>query len=127
MPETTTLSSALKQEFDRDGFVSIPGFVGAHDVSAAEERLGRYIRETVPHVPPNDAYYEVKGQPDTLKQMHRMMDHEPWFRDFFVSDPFIEVAKLLLGTDVVPKGVEFFGKPPRIGKPTHPTKMATIS
>ena len=120
MQERTNLPTDLKQEFDRDGFVSIPGFLDAGELSKVEQQLKRYIDEVVPGLPPNDAYFEVKGQPETLKQMHRMMQRDPWFEDLFVSVRFMSVAELLLGTRVVPKGVEYFAKPPLVGTPTPP-------
>ena len=120
MQARPNLSGALKHDFDRDGFVSIPGFLIRQEVQQAEQRLGRYIDDVVPNLPANDAYFEVKGRPETLKQMHRMMQHDSWFQDFFVCERFLEVAELLLGTKVVPRGVEYFAKPPLVGTPTPP-------
>ena len=120
MQERTNLPTNLKQEFDRDGFVSIPGFLDAGELSEVERQLKRYIDEVVPGLPPNDAYFEVKGQPETLKQMHRMMQNDSWFEDLFVSVRFMSVAELLLGTAVAPRNAEYFAKPPFVGTPTPP-------
>ena len=61
MPERANLPSTLKQDFDRDGFVSIPGFFSTEELAKVEQRLKRYVDEVVPGLPQNDAYYEVKG------------------------------------------------------------------
>ncbi len=120
MPERANLPSTLKQDFDRDGFVSIPGFFSAEELAKVEQRLKRYVAEVVPSLPQNDAYYEVKGQPGTLKQMHRMMQNDSWFEDLFVSVRFMEVAELLLNGAAAPRNVEYFAKPPLVGTPTPP-------
>ena len=120
MPEHANLPAHLKTDFDRDGFASIPGFFDKGEVDNVEQRLKRYIDEIVPGVPPADAYFEVKGRPETLKQMHRIMGHDPWFKDLFVSDRFLRVAEFLLGAEADPRGLEYFAKPPLIGTPTPP-------
>ncbi len=112
--------SILVDKFTETGFASIPGFLNADELAEVECRLARYIREVVPGLPAQDAFYEVKGRPDTLKQLHRVVDHDKWFHRFFLSDRFLGLAQRLLGTEVVPRNVEYFAKPPRIGAATPP-------
>jgi phytanoyl-CoA hydroxylase len=113
-------STELKQQFDHDGFVTARGFLGADEVAEVTRQLERYIKEVVPHLPPPDAFYEVKGRPETLKQMHRMMQNDAWFHEFFCGARFVQLCELLLDGAIVPKNVEYFAKPPGIGKATPP-------
>jgi len=106
--------------FRDKGYVHLPGMLDAREVAEVEAQLARYIDEVVPALPAQDAFYEVKGEPETLKQLHRMIDNDSWFRDFFLRDRFLGLAAQLLGTPVMPKNLEYFAKPPRIGNPTPP-------
>lgn len=106
------------REFREKGYVHLPAMLSSDEVTEVEAQLARYIDEVVPGLPEQDAFYEVKGQPETLKQMHRMLDNDSWFRDFFLQDRFLGLAEQLLGTPVVHKNMEYFAKPPRIGNPT---------
>ena len=110
----------LGREFREAGFASVAAFLGSSELREVENQLARYIRDVVPGLPAQDAFYEVKGRPDTLKQLHRMIEHDDWFRRFFLSDRFLSLAEQLLGTPVVPKNVEYFAKPPGIGAATPP-------
>ena len=111
---------ATKEAFDRDGFVHLAGFLGPVEVADLSRRLDRYVREIVPGIPPADKFYEDKGNTGTLKQLVRMSEHDAYFRDLLMQGRFEEMARLLLGDGVVPKGVEYFNKPPKIGRPTPP-------
>lgn len=108
------------REFREKGYVCLPAMLDADEVREVEAQLARYIDGVVPGLPAQDVFYEVKGRPETLKQMHRMMDNDSWFRDFFLQDRFMGLAERLLGTSVVHKNLEYFAKPPRIGNPTPP-------
>ena len=108
----------LGQEFREKGYVHLPAMLDADEVREVESHLARYIDEVVPGLAAQDVFYEEKGRPETLKQMHRMMDNDPWFRDFFLQDRFLGLAERLLGAPVVHKNLEYFAKPPRIGNPT---------
>jgi len=106
------------REFREKGYVHLPAMLCPDEVKEVEAQLARYIDEVVPGLPEQDAFYEVKGRPETLKQMHRMIDNDSWFREFLLQDHFLGLAEQLLGTPAVYKNLEYFAKPPRIGNPT---------
>ncbi|MGE5877203.1 phytanoyl-CoA dioxygenase family protein, partial [Klebsiella quasipneumoniae] len=56
----------------------------------------------------------------TLKQMQDMEKYDSYFKTLAVESKYKHLAKALLGEDVICKTVEYFNKPPRIGKPTPP-------
>ena len=65
-------------------------------------------------------FYEEKNVSSSLKQIQHMGKHDPWFHHFFHAGRFREVAERLLHGPVVPKNMQYFNKPPRIGLPTPP-------
>lgn len=117
---TDAILAQYKPVFDRDGFVVIKGFYDAAKTREVADHLDRYVLETVPNIPPADAFYEVKGRPETLKQMQRVTDHDKWFDELRKRDDFTKLAAGLFGCAGVSQGVEWFNKPPRASSPTPP-------
>lgn len=109
-----------QREFRETGYAHLRAFLDRDELDEVERQLARYIEEVVPDLPPQDAFFEVKGRPETLKQMQRMMDTDSWFRDFFLQERFLGLAADLLGAPVIPKNVEYFAKPPQVGVATPP-------
>jgi phytanoyl-CoA hydroxylase len=110
----------LQTTFARDGFIVIRNFLNSVELAELRDELSRYVVETVPDVPVTDVYYEAKDDPATLKYLSRMGDHDAYFADLITRTRWTSLAETLLGERVVPKGVEWFNKPPEIGKVTPP-------
>jgi len=106
--------------FARDGYAVIRNFLSTEEVVELEQNLLRYVDQIVPGLPPTDAFYEVKGNSATLKQMQFMEKNDSFFAEFQQRKRHRELAEALLGMSVVTKGVEFFNKPAGIGKQTPP-------
>ena len=121
--ESTALKpqlAAAKQGFDRDGFIVLRDFFTPAETKELADRLDRYVKEIVPTLPPEDAFYDVKGQPESLKQLHRMAKHDPYFKDYESNPKLVELAKVLLDDELQVLGAEWFNKPPRVSKATPP-------
>lgn len=112
--------SLLKASFDRDGYVYIPGFLSAEEVAALNNNVQRFIEEKITSMSGNHFFYEDKNDPSTLKQMQDMEKYDAYFKTMAVDSKYEQVAKAMLQEDVVCKTVEYFNKPPRIGKATPP-------
>ena len=110
--------SQYHEDFSRNGFVRLEGYLTPEEVQNLEENLQRYLREIAPGLPPTDVFYEVEGRPETLKQMQHMETHDAFFMSLTGLPKFAKLAEALLGMPVVYSGVELFNKPSRIGKPT---------
>jgi phytanoyl-CoA hydroxylase len=110
----------LKASFQRDGYVFIPGFLTENEVNEINRRLDMFIREKVPVMTPEHVFYEDKEDAGTLKQLQDMNVYDPFFADMLTGSQFEEVAGLLLEEEVIGKTIEYFNKPPKIGKPTPP-------
>ena len=64
---------AYRADFDRDGFVIVRQFLPADQFAELRREIDRYIRDVVPTLSANDAFYEDRQRPETLKQLHRMV------------------------------------------------------
>lgn len=112
--------SLLEHEFNLNGFASLPSFVEADQLSQIRNELKRYIQEVVPTQPKEQVYYEDPADVSTLKQIQRMFLHDDYFKSLMIDSPWQRLAEICLGEEVEPINMQFFNKPPGIGKPTPP-------
>ncbi len=115
-----TTNAKLMQKFKADGFVALRKFIAGEELTELIENVDRFIEKIVPQLPPEQLFYEDKNDAATLKQIQHMGDHDPWFHELFTNSRFREVAELFLAGPVVPKNMQYFNKPPRIGQATPP-------
>jgi phytanoyl-CoA hydroxylase len=114
----------IKMDFERDGYVFIPGFLSTDEVTAVKWELERFIAEIVPGMPVNHVMYEDKADASTLKQMQDLQAHSVFFNQLMCGSELEKLAEAVLGEKVIGKNVEYFNKPPRIGKSTPPHQDA---
>jgi len=114
------LQDEALRSYREHGFLEIQGFVVGLRLGKLIENVERFIRETVPGMPPEHAFYEDKSTADSLKQIQKMGDYDPWFNDLLTKGVFREVAEQLLAGPVVPKNLQYFSKPAGVGLPTPP-------
>ena len=108
------------QSFTRDGYVALTGFLSADEVAETRAAVARLIRDRVPHLAREQVFYEELGQPDTLKQILGLYNHDSYFKRLMFGSKFEKLAELLLQGPVVGKNMQYFNKPPKIGKATPP-------
>ena len=113
-------SSLVRKNFDKDGYVFLPGFLGKADVDAINDHLGNFIKNKVPGMPFNHVFYEDNNDLTTLKQLQDLHMYDPFFAGILKGSQFEKIAEVLLGEKVIGKNLEYFNKPPKIGKPTPP-------
>lgn len=105
--------------YQRDGFVSIPGFFNSEELVTIEFELARFKREHIPTLESSEVFYEDINHPESLKQIQRMQQHDPFFSGLMNEKPQ-RLAERLLGENVVPKNLQYFNKPPLLGRATPP-------
>jgi len=120
MKFTPTEANVLKENYDRDGFVALRGFLDRDEMQTLRSNLQRYVEEVAPSLPKGDVFYETKGDQATLKQLVRMSQNDAYFADMQNQGAFREVAEILLGQAVSPQNLQFFNKPAKVGQPTPP-------
>ncbi|MBX3238662.1 MAG: phytanoyl-CoA dioxygenase family protein [Chitinophagaceae bacterium] len=112
--------AAVKGSFDRDGYIYLPGFLSPEETGVLNRKIERFIAERIPVMKAGHYFYEDKNDPSTLKQMQDLEKYDDWFLSMAVNSRFSEIAETLLGEPVTCKTVEYFNKPPVIGKATPP-------
>ena len=75
----------LKQNFERDGYVSIKGFLGELQMAELLSQTQGFIKNVVPSLPTEEVYYEDKTVQSTLKQVQKLYD----FMQYFNKVPLI--------------------------------------
>ena len=109
--------------FERDGFVTLPSFYSEDELLAIEDAVECFIAERVPALSPEHVYFEDKSNPSSLKQIQRLHEHEPFF-ERMMNDKPKKLAHELLGEPVIGKNLQYFNKPPSLGKATPPHQDA---
>ena len=112
-------STALRERFERDGFVVVPGFLNAAALAHLRENVERYVRDVVPGLPATQAFYLDRDRPETLKQLHGMCV-DPYFAALRDDPQWLSLAEELLGEPVRTREPEWFNKPPASESPTPP-------
>lgn len=112
--------SGLKEEFDRDGYVAIRPFFGAAKMAEINRELDRFLIECVPKMKETEVYYEDKSNKTTVKQMMMLERYDSYFSDLLHSGEVHALAETVLGEEAIAQNMEYFNKPPGIGKQTPP-------
>ncbi|CAG5002353.1 hypothetical protein DYBT9275_02873 [Dyadobacter sp. CECT 9275] len=110
----------IKKQFAEDGYVFLPGFISAEEIEELNKKLETFIENVVPGIPATDVFYEDKNDLSTLKQIMHVSEYEPDFAPLLKNSKFSKIAEELLEDKVIPRILEYFNKPPKIGKPTPP-------
>lgn len=110
----------IKEEFQKYGYAFIPGFLTIGEVKKIISNFNRVIINVLPGMPPGNVFFEDKEDPSTLKQLIDLHIYDSFFKDVLVNSRFKDLAEFLLEDKVIGKNLEYFNKPPLIGKPTPP-------
>jgi len=105
-------------QFATDGFAVLRQYQTPAQVDALRSEVQRFIDTRLPALPREEVFYENKQDAGTLKQIQRMHLHDPFFESLTVDSPLHHLAAELLGQDVRPVNLQYFNKPPQIGKAT---------
>ena len=108
------------EAYTRDGYLALSGFLTAAEVEETKNSVARFISNRVPQLPREQVFYETLGQPDTLKQIIGLFNHDTYFHRLMFGSRFEKLAEVLLQGPVVGKNMQYFNKPPTIGKATPP-------
>jgi phytanoyl-CoA hydroxylase len=113
--------NALKESYQRDGFLHIPQFINAQELDEIEIHVNHIIQQVVPQMPKQDAMYEDYDRRESLKQVNVPLADTPLpLVELRQSEKVQGLATALLGDQAVPQSIELFIKPPKLGTPTPP-------
>ena len=111
---------ALRETFQDQGFLHLPGFADPKGMERIEAEITRVVTDVVPGLAKNVAMYEDYDRPESLKQVNVPPDQSPNLAELGQSEQFLGLAQALLGEEARPQSIELFIKPPLLGTPTPP-------
>ena len=114
------IETVLREQFREDGFVQVPGFLDSDTIAAVREVIGLIRRGKLAGIPDEQIYREDKNRPETLKQVQNLFRWHPLFHDLMHEGSAPALARTLLCDEPIPRNMQYFNKPPGIGRPTPP-------
>jgi len=110
----------LREKFDADGFVIVRDYLGSAEVAEVQAQLARYIKEVIPTLPKDAAFFDDYSKEETLRQMESLEKYDPWFLDFMNRGKHVHLMESFLRDGLNPQGLEWFDKLPYDQKATPP-------
>ncbi|MEO6874353.1 MAG: phytanoyl-CoA dioxygenase family protein [Opitutaceae bacterium] len=102
----------LRERYDADGFVVVRGLFAPADFADLQSNLARYVREVVPTLPKEAAFFDDYSKPDTLRKMQSLNKHDPWFDNFLKHGSHVPLLEHFMRDQCSPQGMEWFDKLP---------------
>jgi len=102
----------LRSRYEQDGFVVIRGLFSPAAFQELQANLDRYIRDVVPTLNRDQAFFDDYARPETLRKMQSLNRHDAWFADFMKEGPHVAVQAHLMRDAAAPQGIEWFDKLP---------------
>lgn len=116
--KTSQADQELRQRFRADGYVVLQGFLNEREVGEVRENVARFIKNVAPTMRREEVFYEDKNDPTSLKQLQQIFKHDDFFHNLMFGSRFEQLAATLLEHEVRAVNMQYFNKPPRVGKPT---------
>lgn len=111
---------AAKEQFERDGFVFLPGLLDAQEIAEIRKELDAFFADSLPSLPTEQVYFERPGDLATLKQVQQLGAYSPYFQGWQQEGLLPRLASELLDGPVIARNMQYFNKPPGVGQPTPP-------
>lgn len=112
--------TTIKATFHQDGYVHIPKFLTTNELHEITQNLDRFIQHNKSQMDTSKVFFENVDEPSTLKQLIDVHQYDEYFNLLLNNSKFKDIAIYLLEDDVVGRTLEYFNKPPQVGKPTPP-------
>ena len=116
----SSLSEKLRADFVENGYIFFPNFLNDEEVEMVQSKISEFIETKVSKMKDKEVYYEEKNDMSTLKQLQHLFKYDPFFFDMMFGSRFEKLASILLDNGVEGKNIQYFNKPPKIGKATPP-------
>jgi len=102
----------LRESFDADGYVIVRDLYDPAEFRELQAQLERYIREVVPTLPKEAAFFDDYSKPETLRKMQSLDKRDPWFHTFMNQGRHVPLLEYFLRDKFSPQGLEWFNKLP---------------
>ena len=104
--------AALRERYEADGFVIVRGLFADAEFQELKSQLDRYVREVVPTLPKEAAYFDDYAKPETLRKMQSLNKHDQWFENLLNQGSQVPLLEYLMRDKCSPQGLEWFDKLP---------------
>ena len=104
--------TSFLSDLNKDGFAVIREFLSSSEITELHTQMDRYLCDVVPNMPPEHVFYEDRSDPTSLKQMQDLGTYDSWFGELFLNGRPRRIAEQSLSSDVVPRNLQYFSKPP---------------
>lgn len=116
---TSDERAVLRNDFRCNGYAVARGFMGCDEVADINRNIDALI-ERLPELDEQTAFYEVTGDPKTIMRLQYFGRYDQDLQDLYESNRLCGLAAHLLDDEAVPTNLQWFAKPPRVGKVTPP-------
>ena len=103
---------ALRARYDADGFVVVRGLFTSAEFQELQDNLARYVKDVVPKLPKDAAFFDDYSKPETLRKMNSLNRHDPWFDNFLQRGSHVPLLAHFMRDQCSPQGLEWFDKLP---------------
>ena len=86
----------LKEAFDRKGYLVLRGFMSGAEAQEINRQIERYIADVLPTLPENEAFYEVKNDPQTIMRLQNMCGNDAFFKQMSTSESCVDLSDFLM-------------------------------
>ena len=107
----------LKEDFDRDGFVVLRGYLSAEELAEMWDHLHRYHAEVEGPFTNGEPTRAIKG----------MNVHDDWHRNYLEHGRHIPLMKYLIEDDLAPDNVTWLQKAERSARAPCRTSMPSAA
>lgn len=103
---------ALRERYEEDGFVVVRGLYADAEFRELQAQLDRYVRDIVPTLPKEAAFFDDYSKPETLRKMQSLDRHDAWFKKFLMEGQHVALLEHFMRDRCAPQGLEWFDKLP---------------
>ena len=114
------LSSTQQESFAQNGYLLMQSFFPESQQDEIAQQTEALIQHSAQDMPPEHVFCESKGDMKTLKQLQHLETYSPFFAELIQKGLLPDLAGSLLGSEVEPRNIQYFNKPPRTSQPTPP-------
>ena len=116
---TTDEHTTLKSDYQRDGYAVARGFMSVDEIANINQHINALI-DRLPDLDKKTAFFEVPDNPESIMRLQYFGRYDQELQELYESDRFRGLAAYLLDDEAVPTSMQWFAKPPRVGKITPP-------
>ena len=106
--------------YKKNGYAVFNEFFNDEFCNDIKIHLEKFIKNVLPQIPSNRVYYDDIHNKNSLKQIQKIFEYDPFFYDLIHKNEIYELAEQLLDEKPSVINLQYFNKVPLHSKPTPP-------